>query len=131
MGSKVDVNDGPVKVQHHFSTCQFVKLSFSRLLTSLVDWVFGHVCYVLSRVLQETGRDNQGRRGAGQSIEGQVQNREVEKKKEERKKTAAFKSQKKLKIYAELKARRQEVMKSSFYKPARRQWTECSHRNRT
>lgn len=30
------------------------KVSF--LLTSLVDWVFGHICYVLSRILGETGR---------------------------------------------------------------------------
>ena len=28
------------------------------LLTSLVDWVFGHICYVLSRVLRETREDS-------------------------------------------------------------------------
>lgn len=37
------------------------------MLTSLVDWVFGHICYVLSRILRESKTVR--RRGGGNLVE--------------------------------------------------------------
>lgn len=57
-------------------------------LTSLVDWVFGHICYVLSRVLRETGETvrggGEGKNSEKEKVKGRFRKERLKKEEEKR-----------------------------------------------